>query len=240
MFVVLPLSKIVSIGVEKSWKGLSDNINKLASSLFFPNTQTLFKSSLVLLRAMYVELDTGRISTTVASTEEHVNEAIETLMSNFSNYTKVIGLDTMMNRVADGTQRGITEILSLQLSDDKNCLIIPFYLFEEIPQSLYNFLSYPRFTFAGVGIKDALGRLEEVYGLLCKNALEAGPSSWCNNDHLKLCLRGYLLSSRVPDCRRGGSVSDAWGTGDSLTFDEITVAVSNAHAAFRVGELLIS
>lgn len=73
-----------------------------------------------------------------------------------------------------------------------------------------------------------MASLRQEYGFVCKNTLEAGPSGSVNN---------VLRSMYIPPAH---CISDIWfGHGD-LTEDLIKVAVSNAHAAFRIGDIIHS
>ncbi|KAM7501147.1 hypothetical protein LguiB_000051 [Lonicera macranthoides] len=59
-------------------------------------------------------------------------------------------------------------------SNSKECLILQLSHLDSIPWSLLNFLNLPNFTFAGIGIKESMVKLERDYGIGCKNAVELG------------------------------------------------------------------
>lgn len=123
----------------------------------------------------------------------------------------------------------------LQLCDERQCLIVRLVSFNYgLPQSLYNFLSLPSFTFVGFGIKDAMASLREEYGLLFKNALEAGHSGSPSSPDPSV---NYVLRSmNIPPTH---CISDSWHPRDKLTEDLIKLAVSNDHAAFHIGDIII-
>ncbi|CAA7031902.1 unnamed protein product [Microthlaspi erraticum] len=168
------------------------------------------------------------IARMIASNQEQVDQGIKALMSNPRNVSRSIGLDIITKRAPLANS---TTVL-LQLSDGTLCLIIQLLSFHNnyLPDSLYYFLSLPAFTFAGFGIKDTMPILKKDYGLVCKNTLEVGPSAW---DHKRASNISILRSMHVPEFR---SFSGFCNAELNLTGEMINLAVSNAYAAFRLGE----
>ncbi|ESQ29717.1 hypothetical protein EUTSA_v10024031mg [Eutrema salsugineum] len=180
----------------------------------------------------------GSVETIIATKEEQVDEAIKALMSNSSNQESVIGLDMIPIRAAPGSSTsGKTSSAILQLCDTSNCLVVRLHSVNAVPESLYNFLILPNFTFAGFGIKDTKVRLEKDYGLVCKNVFEVGPAMWNPScQPLRQPLRQTMKNMCMPPTSR---ISEPWGSNFELTEDEITVAVSNAFFAFCNAETML-
>lgn len=86
------------------------------------------------------------IETTIATTEERINEGIQALLSNTSNLNRLIGLDMIPFRVApepSSTSGKPSNAAILQLYDSTQCLIIRLHSLHDVPESLYNFLILP-------------------------------------------------------------------------------------------------
>lgn len=175
-----------------------------------------------------MRLGFGTIKTTIATNQEQVDEGVKALMSNYDNYRRLIGLDVIKKR--DPWTNSSKAIL-LQLGDGIQCVIIRLHCFDTLPESLYNFLSVPAFTFSGFGIKNTMSILNKDYGLLCKNTLEVGQSGWYY--HPRNSATDALMSMRIPSC---SFISDFWDAEVDLTEEMIHLAASNAAAAFRLGE----
>ncbi|VVB10589.1 unnamed protein product [Arabis nemorensis] len=77
-----------------------------------------------------------------------------------------------------------------------------------------------------------MASLRQKYGFVCKNTLEAGPSE---SRKLIRSVNNVLRSMYIPPAH---CITDIWfGHGD-FTEDLIKLAVSNAHAAFRIGDII--
>ncbi|CAA7025507.1 unnamed protein product [Microthlaspi erraticum] len=181
---------------------------------------------------MFLEVDLGiaRIKTTIAKYQKQVDEAIQALMSSSMNRNRLIGLDTIQWQ----TPSGKSKIALLQLSDGSQCLIVRIVYFYRLPQSLFNFLSFPGFTFVGFGIKDAMASLREEHGLVCKNVLEAGHSG--SRSSMLYLVKNELRTMPIPPIHY---MPATWCPEDDLTDDLVKLAVSNAHTAFRIRDKLI-
>ncbi|CAE6162584.1 unnamed protein product [Arabidopsis arenosa] len=168
--------------------------------------------------------------TTIAIDQKQVDECIQALMSNSKNLKRLIGVDTLSSRTAPG----ITSIAVLHLCDGNQSLIVRLTSFHTIPESLYNFLSLPGFTFVGFGINDAMSRLWNEYGFVCKNTFEARSSLWCSDtdSYVNFVVR----TMHVPPTQ---CISDIWDCKGNLTEDLIDLTVSNAIAALRIGDKLL-
>lgn len=169
----------------------------------------------------------NKIKTTIATNQEQVDEAVKALMSNNGNYKRLIGLDIITKR---DPSTNSSKAMLLQLGDGIQCVIIRLHCFDTLPESLYNFLSVPAFTFSGFGIKNTLSILKKDYGLLCKNTLEVGQSAWY---HLIFPATDTISSMCIPSC---SFITDVWDAEVDLTGEMIYLAASNAFGAFRLGE----
>ncbi|XP_002880908.2 uncharacterized protein LOC9315150 [Arabidopsis lyrata subsp. lyrata] len=189
---------------------------------------------------MVVNLGHVKIDTTIATTEEEINEGIQALLSNTSNHNRLIGLDMITFRVApepSSTSGKPSNAAILQLYDSTQCLIIWLHSLHDVPESLYNFLILPAFTFAGFGIKDTIASLKKDYGYVCKNVLEVGRAVWTSYKCDTQLLRDEFVYMRIPQV---SSISKPWGSSFELTEDEIKLAVSNAFYAFRIAKILLN
>ncbi|CAL9234502.1 unnamed protein product [Arabidopsis halleri] len=181
-----------------------------------------------------------KIDTTIATTEEEINEGIQALLSNTSNHNRLIGLDMIPFRVApepSSTSGKPSNAAILQLYDSTQCLIIRLHSLHDVPESLYNFLILPAFTFAGFGIKDTIASLKKDYGYVCKNVLEVGRAVWTSYKCDTQLLCDEFVYMRIPQV---SSISKPWGSSFELTEDEIKLAVSNAFDAFHIAKILLN
>lgn len=81
----------------------------------------------------------------------------------------------------------------------------------------------------GFGIKDAMARLWKEYGFMCKN-----PSLWRSS--MVSSGNDVVTTMHVPPTYCISNICDA---NFNLTEDLIKLAVSNAQAAFHIGDLLL-
>ncbi|CAA7024542.1 unnamed protein product [Microthlaspi erraticum] len=169
------------------------------------------------------------IKITIAVNQEQVDEGIKALVSNHHNRTRSIGLDVITKR---DPWTNTAKAMLLQLSDGIQCLIIRLHCLDAdtLPESLYNFLSLPAFTFSRFGIEDTMSLLKKDYCLSCKNTLEVGRSVWY---HPKKSVTDTLWSMLIPS---SSCISDVWDAEIDLADEMVHVAASNAFGAFRLGE----
>ncbi|CAH8368567.1 unnamed protein product [Eruca vesicaria subsp. sativa] len=173
------------------------------------------------------------IKTTVTDKNSDMDCLVKAFLSNIKNRKKIIGLDTERAQRSSGDKNAT---VLLQLCDGDHCLIVQLPPCDERFPSLFNFLNLPDFTFVGVGIQNTLRKLESEFGLTCKNAFEVGPGTWRNlkvSADEKAWIHNIVLTHKP-----SSPVFDDWGA-YLLNKDQITLAASNAHFAFRMGKLVL-
>ncbi|MCI25126.1 werner syndrome-like exonuclease-like, partial [Trifolium medium] len=118
------------------------------------------------------------IETTVTNERNVIDDHISRFERQVNDYdncmTKFFGFDTEWRVSSYGVA---CCQCAISLADGRSCLIIPLSssVTVSIPQSLVNFLSHPNYTFVGIGIKDNVTDIKNVYGIGCRNAVELGP-----------------------------------------------------------------
>ncbi|KAE8722836.1 Detected protein of unknown function [Hibiscus syriacus] len=186
--------------------------------------------------------------TNVTSCESDVDRHIQNFLSDRNNSWKVIGLDIERTFVQDSHEteensKKKSRVAILELCDGFTCLVIQLPYLDFIPNSLLNFLQLPDFTFVGIGIKETVAKLEEEYGLGCKNAVELGQlaASVMRNPNLAACGVGALANVIIPLqlSKHTSVVFSDWGR-KNLNKDQLKVATANAYAFFKIGAELLS
>ncbi|XP_068640661.1 3'-5' exonuclease-like [Aristolochia californica] len=82
----------------------------------------------------------------------------------------VVGLDVEWR--ASYVSNVTYPVAILQLCVGRRCLIFQFLYADNIPESLYEFLAKPNFSFVGVGVKEDARKLDRDYGLVVNKPVE--------------------------------------------------------------------
>ncbi|GLU16728.1 hypothetical protein SLE2022_331440 [Rubroshorea leprosula] len=192
---------------------------------------------------LVVSLGDDHVRTTVTQSETDVDRHIRDFLSNRRNDKKVIGLDVELTLNEERSSISKSDVAILQLYDGDKCLIIQLPFFDSVPNSLFNFLQLPDFTFVGIGIKGSLTKLEKEYGLGCKNAVDLKQFAaevmrkpqlgLCGVNELALMVGSLKLEKPT------SVVFSDWG-GEVLNKKQIKFAASNVYAYFKIANKLLN
>ncbi|XP_004496040.1 protein RISC-INTERACTING CLEARING 3'-5' EXORIBONUCLEASE 1-like [Cicer arietinum] len=187
-------------------------------------------------------LNGARIETTVTDDQAKVDNILGSFLHHANcTGTKVIGFDTEWTLY----QKTVSECATLCLCNGHSCLVIQLRHLDSVPNSLLNFLRMPNLTFVGVGIKDDMAKLEETYGIRCRNAVELGTLAatmlnkprliFCGVDELALVVNS--LDLRFP--RPIAVLDKDWGESD-LSIEHAKFATINVYSYFKIGSKLLT
>jgi len=187
-------------------------------------------------------LNGEEIETNVTKKKSAILDVLDSfLVSSASKQVKVIGIDIECHLKQDSDK---TKCATLHLCDGSSCLIIQLLHMDSIPVSLLNFLHLPDYTFVGVGIKDDLYKLDDEYGIRCKNAVDLGPLaatvmkmprlSGCGIDELTRVVNNLDLRRHRPLT----AVFKDWGQ-YRLSKKLAKLATVNVYSYYKVGTKLL-
>ncbi|XP_010674792.2 3'-5' exonuclease-like [Beta vulgaris subsp. vulgaris] len=180
----------------------------------------------------------ANIVTTLTDKEEVIDDWVAEILPRYiaDDKSTVVGLDIEWrpHEISSMSNKSAT----LQLCIDNKCLIVQLFYLDYLPQSLKNFMGWPKFTFVGVEVDDDVAKLKDEYGLICAtskdiqaHALARWPMRWYRKPGLKVLARNVVGLYRAKP--RHVCKSD-WQA-RVFSKEQVEYACIDAYASYKIG-----
>ncbi|KMT13649.1 hypothetical protein BVRB_4g080350 [Beta vulgaris subsp. vulgaris] len=180
----------------------------------------------------------ANIVTTLTDKAQVIDEWVAEILPRYvaNGKSTVVGLDIEWRPNVVSTMSNKTT--TLQLCIDNKCLIVQLFYLDYLPQSLRDFMGWPRFTFVGVKVDEDVAKLRYEYGLICvcskdimDHALGLWPMRWFSRPGLKVLARdiaGLYMDKPMHVCRSDWQAR-------VLTREQVEYACIDAYASYKIG-----